>query len=84
MQTTRAIAGRVLVAPSSLAAGIPNIAGKEMTVAHIYDLRSGRSPMQLSAFLVKMMVYGAQIICGPTDLGARGSDRRLIDNYSVF
>jgi len=54
MQTTRAIAGRVLVAPSSLSRiGIPNIAGKEMMVAHIYDPRSGHSRMQLSAFPVK-------------------------------
>lgn len=44
MQTTRAIlyrAGRVLVALSFRNPGVANIAGKEMTVAHIYDPRSG-------------------------------------------
>lgn len=47
MQTTRAIAGRVLVAPSQgEETGVPNIVGKETTVAHIYDSRSGHSRMQ--------------------------------------
>lgn len=47
---------------------------------HARGTRACSSPQ----FPVKMMVCGAQIICGPTDLGGRGSDRRLIDNYIAF
>lgn len=39
MQTTRAIAGRVLVAPSRGETGVPNIAGEETTDGCAY-LRS--------------------------------------------
>lgn len=85
MQTPRAIAGRVLVALSFRNPGVANIAGKEVTVAHIFMIHARgtrayyvyRQLRASEALAGKMGLCGAQIMPrrSPTDLGARGSDR---------